>query len=75
MYKIEKDVPLVEWKRGPKYTYPFGDMQVGDSFFVRAEPRFRGLHNSALNFVRKHEPDKKFSVRRVEGGFRCWRVK
>lgn len=32
--KIDKGVPLPEPKRGRKGTYPWDELQVGDSFFV-----------------------------------------
>ena len=37
-FKVERGVPLPEPKGGPgaPAKYPFGDMEVGDSFFVPA---------------------------------------
>lgn len=76
--KIEKNIPL------PKNTalwekYPFGEMEVGDSFYVenmnasRFSPLIQGYVRS---LERPGAPLKKFSCKsNSEGGMRCWRVK
>ena len=67
--KLDKNIPLPQkTKRGSKY--PWGDMKVGDSFFVEGEPK--GLYNSAKEYnikitVRKWEEGNK-------KGMRVWRV-
>jgi hypothetical protein len=67
--KIEKDIPLPPERRS---RYPWNAMQVGDSFFVDNEVqgrKLRGAANAASKRLKK-----KFAVRRVTGGYRCWRI-
>ena len=73
MYEIEKDVPT---PTGAQRTakYPFGKMEVGDSVFVPSEKRLSGIHSCATYYGLRHPP-KKFTTRKVEGGYRIWRIK
>lgn len=54
--------------------YPFKEMEVGDSFFAPV------LNPNQDNAIRTRtygygtQSGKKFSVRKVEGGVRVWRV-
>jgi hypothetical protein len=71
-YKIDKDVPVPE-----KFTskYPFGDMEVNDSFFVEGTDKktMRRLIG-ASNWASKRYPATRYSVRKVDGGVRVWRI-
>lgn len=72
MFEIEKGIAK------PENTglYPLSKMEVGDSFLVPCEKKdnakIRGRLASAC--IRKSIRDKKFSVRAVDGGLRCWRI-
>lgn len=70
-YKLEKGIPLPK-RPGRKPTYPFEQMHIGDSFFVK-NGKARSLRNSATNASRKSKH--RYAVRIVEGGVRIWRVK
>ncbi len=78
-YRIDKGVPLPKSAQkggGRKPVYPFGRMEVGDSFFVpltKATPH--RIYNTAYQYTKRHGGSPKFKVRVVEGGCRCWRVK
>lgn len=68
MIKIEKGIPKPNTVR----RYPWRDMKVGDSFEVPAgmnPESFR--HNAHLAGRRLN---RKFSTRKFNGGYRCWRV-
>lgn len=53
-------------------TYPFHEMEVGDSFEVPSDLRGR-VSSAAYNHSQRH--DGRFSLRRCEDGtYRCWRV-
>jgi hypothetical protein len=74
VFKVESGIDLIP----SAHVYPFGEMRVGDSFFVRDSggsrtPRRSSASSSAVAYGRNH-PGYKFSVRAVEGGFRVWRV-
>ncbi len=71
-FKIEKGVPLSSNTVGdPKY--PFRDMDVGDSFSIEGGGVAANLVRAAsANETRKS--GKRFSTRKFEGGYRCWRI-
>lgn len=67
---VEKDVPLPD-----KYTrhhYPFDEMEVGHSFLAPATC-YPAIVSAASWYGKRH--NKKFSIRKTENGYRCWRVK
>ena len=66
MYKIDKGVPLP----GKCTKYPWEQMGIGDSFFVKNGNQAR-VGASATNAARF---GKKFTTRKVDGGVRVWRV-
>jgi len=68
-YKIEKGIPL----QREHTLYPFGEMEIGDSFAVAADvTERRRVVSSAHSYGKKN--GKKFSTRKTEDGYRCWRV-
>lgn len=66
-FKIEKNVPLP----GVAATYPFEQMEVGDSFF--AEGKTANQLQNAASHWRKRK-GWKFATRTEEGGARIWRT-
>lgn len=72
MFTIEKpkpDMPLLERPR-----YPFKDMKVGDSFFLDDFRVAESARVSAINFVKRHELSWRFSLRKMDKGWRVYRV-
>lgn len=65
--KVDKNIPF------PTSRYPFGDMEVGDSFLLPTEVRRASVHSLAIRFGR--DKGIKFSIRKTPEGFRCWRIK
>lgn len=64
---IERDVPMPDKRRhGRKSKYPWGDMEVGDSFLV--------IGRDKKLPVPKHLKPRKFEQRFIEGGVRVWRT-
>jgi hypothetical protein len=72
-FEIQKDVPIPYPGMG-KRKYPFADMEVGDSFLVE-DKSTNAMYRTAHGFMAKHQPNWKFSVRKVNGGTQVWRVK
>ena len=68
-YKIEKNIP--EPARTDNSKYPFLIMEIGDSFFHPGESQ--KLSGAANQCFRR--TGRKFTVRKVVGGARCWRIK
>jgi len=69
------DIPTRNKRRGKK-IYPFGTMDVGDSFFVECTKD--DLSRTQCLILASCRPGrfdgKMFTTRRVEGGIRCWRL-
>ena len=65
--KIEKAIPLPA-ARG---VWPFGEMEVGDSFLVPAG-REKAAKASAWTYGHKHGI--RFTVRQEKKGVRIWRI-
>lgn len=73
MYAIEKHVPIPSG-RPSRQRYPHPKLNVGESFFVpvkdnRTEPRVR---SAVCMYGLKH--DRMFTVKKVDGGVRVWRI-
>lgn len=69
--KIERGVPFpTTYNR-----YPFGKMEIGDSFFVELEPK--RVSAAAATYRRMH-PGFRFCTRKVREGGKCgtrvWRI-
>lgn len=68
-YKVTKKVSL------PKAKFPFSSMKKGDSFLEKNPSRVNTLKVSAYNFAKSKNDKVKFSIRKVDGGYRCFRIK
>jgi hypothetical protein len=81
MYVIRKDVPLPQRRSGRKSMietkYPFGKMEVGDSFVVKVPASNMKRETTRLRAVasvaQKHFGFK-FALRPVETGVGIWRT-
>jgi len=68
-FQIEKNVPIPEGHgRGTPLKYPWNKMEIGDSIVV---PSKTG-QQSALKYGQRYSL--KFRTRKVDGGYRIWRV-
>ena len=75
-YSIDKNV---EMPRPDRVTYPWTNMEVGDSFLVKCDKINNRnisstISNSGSSWGKIHG-GKKFATRIVEGGVRVWRTK
>lgn len=66
--RIDKGIPIPERTT----AWPFHAMVKGESFLVPAK-KFSAL-KSAVTHWHKQRPGEKFTVRKVDGGVRCWKV-
>jgi hypothetical protein len=53
------------------YKYPWAGMEVGDSFFIAGEAGNRLRSAAGYSGLRN---GRRYSVRKVKGGYRVWRV-
>jgi hypothetical protein len=63
--EIESDIPLPE-------LYPFAKMKVGDSFLIPPEKSKGSATVSAYRYGASS--GKKFTIRKTDKGYRCWRI-
>jgi hypothetical protein len=63
--KIEKDVPI------PR-KWPLDNMQVNDSFEVPEDVNRSTITVYATRYGKK--TGKKFTIRKINGKLRCWRI-
>jgi hypothetical protein len=72
-YEIEKDYPIPKIER--RHKYPFKDMEIGDSFFAPFEDGVapERVRVRIINAAKVYDP-MKFITRKVDGGFRVWRI-
>ena len=54
--------------------YPFADMGPGDSILFKERARANSARVSAIRFAKLHHPDWVFSLRKVDEGWRLWRM-
>ena len=54
--------------------YPFGEMEAGDSILFGVRKQAESCRVAALRFTRVHQPEWVFSLRKVDGGWRLWRI-
>jgi len=65
--RIDKGVPIPAPAAAQKY--PMRDLEIGDSFFVpTTNIHGTGLYNSA------RRAGIRITLRKVDGGLRCWRT-
>lgn len=70
--QIEKGIPVPP-RFGPLAAVQRGLMEVGDSYFIKGE-NAASERNRVHSWRQHNRPEWSFSVRRVEGGVRVWRV-
>lgn len=75
-YKVEKKVPMPQFKDRGVSRYPFDQMDVGDSFFVPTVDvaSMKSLRQTTYNTNRKKAP-RAFKMSIEANGFRIFRVK
>ena len=72
-FKIEDGhaIPAARQHNGRREKYPWSQLDVGQSFFVKDVP-LRSMCSTASHAGRRN--GKKFLVRDAEGGVRVWRT-
>jgi hypothetical protein len=70
MLRVDSDVPLPA--ETARERYPFPVMRVGDSFLLPDAGTAKNARSAAWMYSKRHGV--KFSCRRLENGWRIWRV-
>lgn len=81
MFQIETGYEIPKRRVTTESEYPFDHMEVGDSFLYPAQEgdeltKLATRVRAAVGNYRKREgnAEKKFTVRIVDYGVRCWRI-
>jgi hypothetical protein len=70
MFIIEKNIPLAA-----KQSYPFDEMESGDSFFIPCTDNKKiGYIRAQINSLKKKYPNKVISTRKEDSGLRVWMI-
>ena len=67
--KVGTDPPVKD-----RASYPFNQMDVGDSFLLTEYKKAESARIAALLFARRKSLEWKFSMRKVSEGWRVFRV-
>ena len=67
--QAEKAIPIPVRK-----VYRFERMAVGDSFFFHELSEVESCSSAAYSYARTHDNGFKMTRRKVDGGYRIWRV-
>lgn len=67
--QAEKSIPIPS-----KTAYRFDRMAVGDSFFFRELADVENCSSAAYSYAKTHQNGFKMTRRKVDGGYRIWRV-
>jgi hypothetical protein len=70
MFQIDSGVEMPKGRT----KYPFSEMLPGDSILFTKAKQANSARVSALRFVRSHAKEWHFQLRRVENGWRLWRI-
>lgn len=71
-FVIDNNIPVPPLPTRASSKFPLALLEVGDSFLHAVENDRNRLASAAHQYGVRH--GKKFTVRRVEGGFRVWRI-
>jgi hypothetical protein len=73
MITIEKKVPMpMVGQKGRQTKYPFGSMEIGDSFYVDDRNPSQ-ISSVAYNWCKRNNSKNKFVVKQEGKGTRVWR--
>jgi len=73
MYKIDKNIPIPKSKT-KRTQYPWREMAIGDSIFVSDEEAPPSGAYTTPSYFALRNPEYKFTTRKVDGGYRIWRI-
>ncbi len=69
---IETGVQMPKPTRLKRYN--FDSMQVGDSMFFEVLSEVESAQSAAYGWATRHNPQFRTTRRKVEGGYRLWRI-
>lgn len=70
MYKIDTGMTVPD----SRTKYPFREMEPNDSILFKDKKNADSARVAALRYAKSQQPAWSFTLRRVEDGWRLWRV-
>lgn len=71
---IKIDSPETGMQMPPVRRYPFNQMGVGDSILIDDFRVAQSARVSAINFIKRHDLGWKFGIRKMDNGWRIFRI-
>ena len=77
-FNIDRDIPLYDTTLGCYRKFPLKELEIGDSFFIPQEWSDKhyknqcGFYSTFSRFSKRN--NKKILAKKVEGGYRVWRI-
>jgi hypothetical protein len=68
--QAEKAVPIPK-----RVFYGFDRMSIGDSFFFEELSEVERCASAAYSYAKTKQPEFKMTRRKVDGGYRIWRIR
>lgn len=72
MLTLHKSDDTVEYP--PRVRYAFEEMGIGDSLYISDHRKAESARVSAIQYVRRNQLRWRFSIRKMDGGWRLFRV-
>jgi hypothetical protein len=72
MMTISKSIDVVLYPQ--KIRYPFDDMTIGDNIFITDFKKAESARVSAIQFSKRKNLGWRFSIRKMDGGWRLFRI-
>ena len=71
---LKIDSPETGFEMPPVRRYPFNEMGVGDSILIDDFRLAQSARVSAINFIKRHDLGWKFGIRKMDNGWRIFRI-
>jgi hypothetical protein len=71
---LKIDSPDAGYELPPVRRYPFNQMGVGDSIWIDDFRLAQSARVSAINFIKRHDLGWKFGIRKMDKGWRIFRL-
>jgi hypothetical protein len=71
---LKIDSPETGFEMPQVRRYPFDQMGVGDSILIDDFRLAQSARVSAINFIKRHDLEWKFGIRKMNNGWRIFRI-
>lgn len=72
MFSVHKSNNAIVYPE--RVRYAFAEMAVGDNIFLADYRKAQSARVSAIQYSKRHQPEWRFSIRKMDGGWRLFRI-